>query len=152
MSAVAVEERWLMSDDKTPGRDEKLRDELAQLNLLTGFYERIQSMRVIPFAWEQLCRSGPLAMWEYAAQVLGIGLGVVVAGVVGALFAVPTIAVANAVGKYLLADDPSGPPVGALASDPGMPDQPSGAAADDEADEAIEDTVKTADKDADITK
>lgn len=64
--------------------------------------------------------------------VLGIGLGVVVAGVVGALFAVPTIAVANAVGKYLLADDPSGPPVVALASDPGMPDQSSGAAADDE--------------------
>ncbi|MCW2956184.1 MAG: hypothetical protein JWO69_1053 [Thermoleophilia bacterium] len=29
---------------------------------------------VIPFAWEQLCRSGPLALWEYAAQVLGIGL------------------------------------------------------------------------------
>ena len=49
MSAVAVEERWLMSDDKTPDRESKLRDELAQLNLLTGFYERIQSMRVIPF-------------------------------------------------------------------------------------------------------
>ncbi|MCW2925448.1 MAG: hypothetical protein JWM98_2852, partial [Thermoleophilia bacterium] len=30
--------------------------------------------RVVPFAWEQLCRSGPLAMWEYAAQVLGIAL------------------------------------------------------------------------------
>jgi hypothetical protein len=30
--------------------------------------------RVIPFAWEQLCRSGPLALWEYAAQVLAIGL------------------------------------------------------------------------------
>lgn len=30
--------------------------------------------RVIPFAWEQLCRSGPLALWEYAAQVLGIAL------------------------------------------------------------------------------
>ncbi|MCZ4496828.1 MAG: indolepyruvate oxidoreductase subunit beta family protein [Thermoleophilia bacterium] len=29
---------------------------------------------VIPFAWEQLCRSGPLALWEYAAQVLAIGL------------------------------------------------------------------------------
>ncbi|MCW2926700.1 MAG: indolepyruvate oxidoreductase subunit [Thermoleophilia bacterium] len=30
--------------------------------------------RVVPFAWEQLCRSGPLALWEYAAQVLGIAL------------------------------------------------------------------------------
>lgn len=29
---------------------------------------------VVPFAWEQLCRSGPLAMWEYAAQVVGIAL------------------------------------------------------------------------------
>jgi len=29
---------------------------------------------VIPFGWEQLCRSGPLALWEYAAQVLGIAL------------------------------------------------------------------------------
>lgn len=29
---------------------------------------------VIPFVWEQLCRSGPLALWEYAAQVLGIAL------------------------------------------------------------------------------
>jgi hypothetical protein len=30
--------------------------------------------QLIPFAWEQLCRSGPLALWEYAAQVLGIAL------------------------------------------------------------------------------
>lgn len=29
---------------------------------------------IIPFGWEQLCRSGPLALWEYAAQVLGIAL------------------------------------------------------------------------------
>jgi hypothetical protein len=29
---------------------------------------------VVPFCWEQLCRSGPLALWEYAAQVLGIAL------------------------------------------------------------------------------
>ena len=29
---------------------------------------------VVPFGWEQLCRSGPLALWEYAAQVLGIAL------------------------------------------------------------------------------
>jgi indolepyruvate ferredoxin oxidoreductase beta subunit len=30
--------------------------------------------QLVPFAWEQLCRSGPLALWEYAAQVLGIAL------------------------------------------------------------------------------
>ena len=29
---------------------------------------------LVPFVWEQLCRSGPLALWEYAAQVLGISL------------------------------------------------------------------------------
>ena len=63
--------------------------------------------------------------------VLGIGLGVVVAGVVGALFAVPTIAVANAVGKYLLADEPSASAVAAVAPDPGMPDEPSAGAAGD---------------------
>lgn len=62
MSAVAVEQRWLMNDD-TPGREDKLRDELAQLNLLTGFYERIQSMRVIPFD----LRSG--------AQLVGSAVG-----------------------------------------------------------------------------
>jgi hypothetical protein len=30
--------------------------------------------KLIPFAWEQLCRSGHLALWEYAAQVVGIAL------------------------------------------------------------------------------
>ena len=30
--------------------------------------------QVVPFVWEQLCRSGPLALWEYAAQVLGIAM------------------------------------------------------------------------------
>ncbi|MCW2950452.1 MAG: putative indolepyruvate oxidoreductase subunit [Thermoleophilia bacterium] len=29
---------------------------------------------VVPFVWEQLSRSGPLALWEFAAQVLGIAL------------------------------------------------------------------------------
>lgn len=36
--------------------------------------EAAVARRVVPFAWEQLCRSGPLALWEYAAQVLAIGL------------------------------------------------------------------------------
>lgn len=30
---------------------------------------------VIPFVWDQLCRSGPLALWEYASPVLAIALG-----------------------------------------------------------------------------
>ncbi len=30
--------------------------------------------QVVPFAWEQLCRSGPLALWEYSAQVVGIAV------------------------------------------------------------------------------
>ncbi|MGB4107563.1 MAG: hypothetical protein WBK55_07185 [Alphaproteobacteria bacterium] len=61
-SAVAVEQGWLMNDD-APGREDKLRDELAQLNLLTGFYERIQSMRVIPFDLRS------------AAQLIGSAVG-----------------------------------------------------------------------------
>lgn len=47
-SALKVEEQWLNSQD-TPERDEELRSELARLNLLTGFYERIHGMRVVPF-------------------------------------------------------------------------------------------------------
>ncbi len=34
----------------------------------------VVSALVVPFVWEQLCRSGSLALWEYAAQVLGIAL------------------------------------------------------------------------------
>jgi hypothetical protein len=48
MSARAVEERWMMTED-TPERNEQLRNELSQLNLLSGFYERIHAMRVVPF-------------------------------------------------------------------------------------------------------
>jgi indolepyruvate ferredoxin oxidoreductase beta subunit len=29
---------------------------------------------LVPFVWEQLSRSGPLALWEFAAQVLGIAM------------------------------------------------------------------------------
>ncbi len=42
-----LEEQWLASP--TTQHDATARDELAQLNLLTGFYERISHMRVIPF-------------------------------------------------------------------------------------------------------
>lgn len=32
--------------------------------------------QLVPFVWEQLSRSGPLALWEYAAQVLGIAMAI----------------------------------------------------------------------------
>ena len=47
-SAIKVEDTWLHSEDNL-ARDEELRNELAQLNLLTGFYDRIHGMRVVPF-------------------------------------------------------------------------------------------------------
>ncbi len=40
----------------------------------SGDAESTVAKLIIPFGWEQLCRSGPLALWEYAAQVLGIAL------------------------------------------------------------------------------
>ena len=36
--------------------------------------DALVARQVIPFVWEQLCRSGSLALWEYAAQVLAIAL------------------------------------------------------------------------------
>ena len=47
-SALKVEQEWLHSP---PGEEQEvvLRGELSQLNLLTGFYERIHGMRVVPF-------------------------------------------------------------------------------------------------------
>jgi indolepyruvate ferredoxin oxidoreductase, beta subunit len=39
-----------------------------------GSAEPLAAQQLVPFAWEQLCRSGPLALWEYAAQVLGVAL------------------------------------------------------------------------------
>lgn len=45
--ALWVESQWLESSASQ--HDATARDELAQLNLLTGFYERINHMRVVPF-------------------------------------------------------------------------------------------------------
>lgn len=48
ISALKLENQWL----DTPFDEEKesvARTELSQLNLLTGFYERINAMRVVPF-------------------------------------------------------------------------------------------------------
>ena len=47
VSALAVEEQWLHSDTDLDS-ESKARTELSQLNLLTGFYERISRMRVVP--------------------------------------------------------------------------------------------------------
>jgi predicted PurR-regulated permease PerM len=44
------------------------------------------------------------------AVILGIGAGVLVAGIIGALFAVPLVAVAHVVGEYLSSDEPEPDP------------------------------------------
>ena len=46
MSALRVEEQWLYSDSE---HESAARTELAQLQLLSGFYDRIHGMRVVPF-------------------------------------------------------------------------------------------------------
>jgi predicted PurR-regulated permease PerM len=51
------------------------------------------------------------------AVILAIGAGVLVAGIIGALFAVPLVAVAHVVGQYLSSDEPEPD----LASGPGDP-------------------------------
>lgn len=48
-AALRVEEQWLNSKCYGDACDEKARGELSQLNLLSGFYERINGMRVVPF-------------------------------------------------------------------------------------------------------
>jgi hypothetical protein len=48
LSAKWVEEEWLHAPP-TQERDALARNEMSQLNLLTGFYERIRGMRVVPF-------------------------------------------------------------------------------------------------------
>lgn len=61
-AALRVEEGWLAG----PGTDEseaRARDDLARINLLTGFYERISDMRVVPFDLRS------------AAQLIGSAVG-----------------------------------------------------------------------------
>lgn len=47
-AALRAEQQWMQSP-ATPESDEQARNELSQLNLLSGFYERINGMRVVPF-------------------------------------------------------------------------------------------------------
>lgn len=62
-SALRVEEQWLHSAPEDAASDERARTELSQLNLLTGFYERITKMRVVPFDLRS------------AAQLIGSAIG-----------------------------------------------------------------------------
>ena len=48
-SALKVERQWLDTSRSESDREADARSELSQLNLLTGFYERIHGMRVVPF-------------------------------------------------------------------------------------------------------
>ena len=48
-SALKAERKWLDTTRTESDREEDARSELSQLNLLTGFYERIHGMRVVPF-------------------------------------------------------------------------------------------------------
>jgi len=48
-AAQRVEEQWLQSRCHNDECDVNARNDLSQLNLLSGFYDRIHSMRVVPF-------------------------------------------------------------------------------------------------------
>ena len=78
--------------------------------------QQIESHVLQPFLLGRAVRVHPLSV------ILAIAIGVIIAGIVGALVAVPFAAVANAVGHHLL--DRSGEPIpgpqdgGALAPDP----------------------------------
>lgn len=47
--AQRVESGWLFDTASDKIQDAQAKDELAQLNLLSGFYDRIHGMRVVPF-------------------------------------------------------------------------------------------------------
>jgi predicted PurR-regulated permease PerM len=70
---------------------------LVMLAVVLGV-QQLESHVLQPFLLGRAVRLHPLAV------VLAIAVGVLMAGIVGALVAVPVIAVGNAVGRYLLAD------------------------------------------------
>ncbi|MFO1242928.1 MAG: hypothetical protein U1E36_06985 [Rickettsiales bacterium] len=63
MSALRVEQQWLHSDAE---HESAARTELAQLQLLSGFYDRIHHMRVVPFDLRS------------AAQLIGSAIGPII--------------------------------------------------------------------------
>ena len=90
---------------------------LKALLMLAGVIavQQLESHVLQPFLMGHAVRVHPLAV------ILSIGAGVLVAGVVGALFAVPLAAVINVVGSYLAGTEPAteAPPDGEGPQPPG---------------------------------
>lgn len=90
---------------------------LIMLGIVIGV-QQIESHLLQPFLVGRVMRIHPLAV------ILAIAAGIVLAGIIGGLIAVPTIAVLNAVGHHLL-DGPESrddvPPGGAKTSDEVLP-------------------------------
>jgi predicted PurR-regulated permease PerM len=77
--------------------------------------QQIESHVLQPFLMGRLVRVHPLAV------VLAIATGTVVAGIFGALVAVPLVAIVNAVGGYLAGErEPLDRPDFGVASDPAV--------------------------------
>ncbi|WP_347353571.1 AI-2E family transporter [Intrasporangium sp.] len=73
---------------------------LVMLAVVIGV-QQLESHVLQPFLLGRAVSVHPLAV------ILGIAMGSLVAGIVGALVAVPTMAILNAVGKHLLSVDPA---------------------------------------------
>ncbi len=90
---------------------------LKALLMLAGVIavQQLESHVLQPFLMGHAVRVHPLAV------ILSIGAGVLVAGVVGALFAVPLVAVVNVVAGYLAGTEPAAeaPPDGEEPAPPG---------------------------------
>lgn len=80
--------------------------------------QQIESHLLQPFLMGRAVRVHPLAV------ILSIGAGVLLAGIVGGLFAVPLVAVANVVAQYLSGESATpDSDEGALADESGPPDE-----------------------------
>jgi predicted PurR-regulated permease PerM len=90
---------------------------LVALLMLAGVIavQQIESHVLQPFLMGHAVRVHPLAV------ILAIGAGVLTAGVVGALFAVPLAAVINVVGSYLAGTESASDPVRDVPPDDGEP-------------------------------
>jgi predicted PurR-regulated permease PerM len=94
--------------------------------------QQVEAHVLQPFLLGRAVSVHPLAV------IVAIAAGVLLAGIVGALFAVPFVAVVNVVVSYLAGSDDSGdpPPGDAMTEDPGpLADEPDDADQPDEADE-----------------
>jgi predicted PurR-regulated permease PerM len=95
--------------------------------LVVILVQQLESHVLQPFLLGRAVSVHPLAV------IVAIAAGVLLAGIVGALFAVPFVAVVNVVVSYLAGSDDDGDPPGDSASeDPGpLADEADGAAAPD---------------------